>query len=128
MRSLFYLSIALAGLMLVGCGNSPRSIDGKVNYQGAPLPAGSITFEPVEEGHRASGTIENGQIVGITTFKAGDGLLPGEYRVSITAATNTDDMYAEHKSLIPERYGNPATSSLTATIPPTGDLIFELTP
>ena len=46
---------------------------------------------------------------------------------NVQAVTNADDMYAKHKALVPERYGNPEKSDLTAEIKPgKNELKFQL--
>jgi hypothetical protein len=114
-----------------GCGNSGLvSVSGKVLYEGVPLENGRITF--LAPGSRqASGEIRSGIIENVTTKSENDGLLPGEYRVSITSYSQDE----KHRnmmvppSLIPVRYGDLARSGLLAKI--SGDrkneLLFELT-
>lgn len=77
MRNTLTLSCALS-LFLIGCGGkSEVTVTGEVTIDGNPLPAGRITFYPVEEGVRgASANIENGKY----TIKK---LSEGEMRVAV---------------------------------------------
>jgi hypothetical protein len=133
-------------------------VSGTVNYKGAPLAKGQITFSPVSgSGQGANGKIEDGSF-SLSTLSPGDGVLPGEYKVSIDTReadegkmqAEADKVFAkkgkgmeklsmipqeitakyrkEAKSLIPERYMNPATSNLTAKVDPNSlSFTFDLT-
>lgn len=76
--------VAIVLLFLFGCaGGDPRvAVSGTVTLKGAPLKAGSITFEPAE------GTDSRGG-AGITDGKfeipKTHGLKPGKYLVRVTA-------------------------------------------
>jgi hypothetical protein len=112
---------------LSGCRPAaPVPVTGKVTYQGRPLEQGTITFTP-EEGRVAFGKIKDGKIVEVTTHSLNDGATKGHHRVAIRSISNPDDMYAKHESLIPENYGDPNTSGLTADLTSgTNDLSFDL--
>jgi hypothetical protein len=121
---------ALAGLgllALAGCGGSSLApVSGKVTYKGEPLSQGTIVFHP-EQGRQASGKIKDGQIVEVTTHAPNDGVAPGKHKVTIRSVSNPDDMYAKQESLIPENYGFPDKSGLTADITSgKNDLKFDL--
>ena len=126
--------VLLLGSLLAGCGSSDRArlapVEGMVTHNGQPLRNGTIIFE--SEGARpASGKIEDGRIVEVTTYEPNDGVPVGTHRVSIqsvistapaqtgaspAAATGDPAVMMASQSLIPARYGNPADSGLTATI------------
>jgi hypothetical protein len=107
-------------LALSGCMGSKGDfvpVEGTVTWKKQPLDHGVITF--VSPGSRAAtGDIENGVIKNVTTLKSGDGLHPGEYRVTIVSLDQSD----KHKndmappSLIPRKYADIATSELSAVI------------
>ena len=87
---------------------------------------GTIVFHP-EKGRPASGKIRDGKIVDVTTTTPNDGAPVGPVRVAIQSITNADKMDAPHNSLIPEIYGDPGKSGLTADIKADkNDLKFEL--
>ena len=117
---------------LSGCGRSggPEMvpIHGDVSYNGAPLQnvtQGIIRYTPKESGtaaREATGRIQpNGTFV-LTTFKAGDGVVAGEYNITVTAnsspmltreQTESGAKQAAPKSMIPEKYRNASTSGLS---------------
>ncbi len=107
-------------------GPSLGQVSGSVTYKGQPLSQGEISFFPTN-GRPAFGKIVDGKIVEATFVATNDGVPVGTHQVSIQSMTNADDMYAEQKSLIPKRYGDPATSGLTAEVQKgQNDLSFEL--
>ena len=70
-----------------------------------------------ETGRSASGTITDGQITEVTTYNTGDGAPIGSHRVSVVSfTTDGEGTQAVTKSLIPEKYGNPDKSGLSATV------------
>ena len=122
---LFMLTFAL------GCGSAKTApVAGTVTLDGAPVAKGTIIFE--SPGNRpATGQIEDGQIVNVTTFEPGDGVPMGEHKVAVSIVEEAasavtshpsesgggmDPNYMGGKSLIPEKYSDPSTSGLTATI------------
>lgn len=119
-----------------GCGrsNGPVTIPvrGEVLYQGSPLKEGLVVYLPKnsDDSRQASGKIEADGSFVLTTFKKGDGVVPGEYaivvypydspagaertREQIEAAAQTGA--PRPATMIPERYSDPAASGLTDTI------------
>jgi hypothetical protein len=59
-------------------------VKGKVTYKGQPLTKGVIHFEPSDYGRAAYGTLQSDGTYVLSTFKDGDGVVPGHHRVSIT--------------------------------------------
>ena len=119
-----------------GCNrsNGPITIPirGEVLYKGRPLTTGLVVYLPknTDDSRQASGKIDaNGSFV-LTTFKNGDGVVPGEYNIVIypydspAGATRTREQIEaaaqageqRPKNLIPERYSKAAASGLTDTI------------
>jgi len=80
--------VALLAVVCAGCGKSGPTrydISGKVSYNGMPVPAGTISFDP--EGQETGGgfaSIENGQY---DTAKGGRGHLGGQHKVTIAGTT-----------------------------------------
>ncbi|MBX6316173.1 MAG: hypothetical protein IRY99_25170, partial [Isosphaeraceae bacterium] len=122
------VAITLLALVPLGCGRSGPElapVTGKVTYKGQPVPRGTISFQPVDpkQGAPATGTIEPDGTYTMQTTEPGDGVRPGQYRVAITAREEAPILdYIPKtpppppKSLIPEKYENPETSGLTATV------------
>ena len=136
------LAVWLSALALfVGCPGSsaPETIkvQGKVTYQGQPVTTGYVSFVSVgpTEGlpsRPATGTINPDGTYELTTFGESDGAVPGEYQVavvSVTGGPTPEEPDAPEQWAIPKRYGTPAESGLTATIPAdaTGVLEFNFT-
>jgi hypothetical protein len=135
------VSLGLLLVVLVGCGGNPPTaeVTGTVTYDGRPLKEGTIIFE-APGARPASGKIVDGKIVEVTTFKPGDGAPIGNHKVAIQSVKTSEAAapqdpgqatpkagYMGSTSLIPEVYGNPETSGLTATIKEgTNAVTFEL--
>lgn len=76
-------------LVLSGCGSDGRlGVQGKVSFQGKPLPDGTILFVPEDSsaGGSAAGSVIKD---GMYSFKADQGLLPGKYKVQISSADSS---------------------------------------
>jgi hypothetical protein len=77
-------------LVLSGCGGADdglnrQQISGKASSDGAPIPVGSISFEPLVAGGVGSGAvIANGEYV----IPSESGLPPGKYRVTMTGSNS----------------------------------------
>jgi hypothetical protein len=88
-------SLLSAALLTVasGCGGSDLPlvpVSGKVTFSGGPCPApGNVTFTPLEVSaglprRPAAGAFNTEGSFEVTSFRPGDGLLPGRYRVTVT--------------------------------------------
>jgi hypothetical protein len=105
---------------LAGCGSNTSpvaQVRGKVLLNGEPLAKGAIVTLP-EGGRGARGAIIDGQFE-LGTFGNADGALIGTHKVAIIAnepAQTTDPEAPPSKSLIPQRYNNPAASGLTIEV------------
>jgi hypothetical protein len=75
-----------AGLLLVGvgCSTRPVPVEGLVSLDGRPLKNAAVTFIPEGNGRIATAITGNDGSFHLTTFAAGDGALPGDYKVTIT--------------------------------------------
>jgi hypothetical protein len=131
---------------------------GRVTLNGAPVAGATVSFQPVAGGRPCSGVTNAQGIYQITSYDANDGAPVGEHRVAIIkiagegatkpaeAAPAEDPSMAlsditgpgdagnspkqpETTYLVPQKYSDPATSGLTAKVPPEGSdqLNFELT-
>lgn len=146
-RPFCWAAIVLASLALsvAGCGPSyptTHPVSGTITYQGQPVPQGTIVFYP-EEGRAAMSNIEADGSYRLTTFRPGDGALPGRHTVTITAIADSASGPASFEQemdqgmlgrgqkgvrwLVPERYSKRDTTPLTAEVPvPDGTLDFDL--
>jgi hypothetical protein len=80
------LYAAVAAIALCGCGHGDQPVrqKGRVTLDGVPLAHFNVTFMADNNGRPAWGkTGETGEFE-LTTFEAGDGILPGRYRVVLS--------------------------------------------
>ena len=112
-------------LALAGCGESGPEmarVYGTVTYKGSPVPKGTISFIAATPGGRnATGAIAEDGTYSLQTESPGDGAIVGEYRVAVTARDDPILDYIPKKApppkrLTPQKYEDPATSGLTATV------------
>lgn len=136
----------LLATCLVGCGGGDGNrqktvpVTGSVTFSGQPVPYGSLLFVPVNPGPSAQANLKKDGTFVVGTYQTSDGMIPGEYRVSINGQMTVPDMNATetpdadailpNATPLPDKFGNEATSGLTATISETGKntLVFELVP
>ncbi len=115
-----------------------EAVSGTVTYKGKPVPRGTISFQPVDpNGRIATAAIQPDGTFTLQTENPGDGALPGQYNVVISAREGDDEPPPDFavagaprpKSLVPEKYGNPPTSGLTATVEEgeSNEISFDLT-
>lgn len=119
----------LACLLCTGCGSgSPFDyvpVSGKVTYEdGSPIPGGcrlvftAMEVEPVGTAHARPGRANvnaSGEFECVTSYKYGDGLIPGKHKVVILAG-----MDQEGKLAVPKEYETVQTTPLvidTADVP-----------
>jgi hypothetical protein len=131
------LLIAAIGLMIqgsAGCGsNGPHMVPirGEVTYQGLPLinvTQGIVRYSPKAPGtpaREATGRIQPDGSFVMTTFKNADGVVAGEYNITVSAysspvlsreQTESGVHAAMPKLMIPEKYLQPDASGLTDTV------------
>lgn len=160
MKKLLSLALVACAALFVstGCGGAPQ-LDGLENYSGVitldgePLADASITLIPTTVGPRGAGAMSDAKgKFNFQTLQAGDGVAPGEYKVTVTK-THMENEYTEEEqkimnesggkrhadvfpdrpeptsvSDIPEYYGVADMSGLTLSLPEGGakDLKIEL--
>ncbi len=160
MKKLLSLALACCAALFVstGCGGAPQldgleSYSGVVTLDGAPLAGASITLVPTTVGVRGAGAMsdDKGKFV-FQTLQAGDGVAPGEYKVTVSKF-HIENAYTEeeqkifneaggkrHNEVFPDRpepesvpeiplyYNNADQSGLTLSLPEGGskDLKIEL--
>lgn len=114
-------------LVCSGCGDGSDgrlSASGTVTLEGAPLESGSVVFSN-ESGVSAGVGIINGGSFTIQEAASSSGIQPGTYNVAVNSwekePGSVDDqgnIVDEGVSRIPEKYNDPKTSGLTATVSP----------
>ena len=123
--SRFVFGVLLLGVALIasGCGQKfPRTaiVRGKVTYKGKPVPNGTVNFVPVA-GKDASGEIQPDGSYTLTSYRPGDGAIPGKYSVVIVAMQDNSTRLPEDRSplpppIVPVKYTSLATSDLKAEV------------
>jgi hypothetical protein len=110
--------------VIVGCNRSGLNlayVDGVVTYNGQPVEHAGVTFKP-DSGPIAMGTTDaEGKFTLITANRSG--ALVGEHKVGISKSKTTaiqmpNESLPRYKVeyFVPQKYGSPATSELTATV------------
>jgi hypothetical protein len=123
--SIRLLGVALfvpALLLLIGCGPSgPKTapVKGTITYKGAPVPQGTIMFQP-DSGPAATAEINNGAYV-LKTFRDGDGAVLGNHKVTVISLANQKELLPEERKplpppMVPLDYSFPDKSGLTAVV------------
>jgi len=111
--------------MLAGCGGSDQGlvpVSGKVTFEDGPVPAaGRLLFVPAEgaQGLRpAFASFDTSGSFTVQSFRPGDGLESGAYRVGVTCWKVQPTMGGPAGvSYLPKKYKNPTTSGLKLTVP-----------
>ena len=111
-------------LFMVGCSSSesvkpptPTPVSGDIFLSnGQPMPAGRITFNPKDNGlPEATAEINNGSFQ-LTSFKKNDGVVPGDYVITVEPITYLNGTAKRVNVLVPLHYQKVATSRLNVTI------------
>ena len=135
MIRLLLMCLAFALVCSVGCSRGPElsQASGTVSYEGKPVPSGSITFYP-SKGRPASGIIQADGTFTLSSYKRGDGLPIGKYKVCVTAykqidaPANLDEIKvakpAEH--LVPKVYSSPLSSPIELEVTESGENHFKI--
>jgi hypothetical protein len=128
-----FLAIGLLMFSAAGCGGgvapTPKTVqvEGLYTYKNIPVTKGKVTLQSTKQagdGHvsrPATGQLCADGKFTLSSFKAGDGVMPGEYRVTVESMDEVSmEEFNEGKkseSLIPKKYSDIKTTDLTATIP-----------
>jgi len=114
--------LAFAG----GCG-SKITVDGFVRFEdGTPLTTGTVYFESATTTSR--GQLDTSGRYVLESSGAKDGVPPGNYKVYILGATDSEygtDGQWTYKPLIDEKFQSAATSGLTCDV--TKKMPFDIT-
>ena len=103
-----------------------------MHFNGAPLknvPQGLVRYMPATgDGRQASGRIQPDGTFVLTTRQKADGVMPGEYNITVSAYTRQAELTREEvearggvgiaapRLLIPEKYTDPNESGLSDTV------------
>jgi hypothetical protein len=144
----------LAGLLLVvgpGCGQH-IPVEGTVTLDGKPLHHATVTFNPAGGvGNPAHAVTDEAGYFRMTTVKFSDGIMPGDYTITITIAhppvkmevndkMSTNEVMALYGKAMAERkknpppplpkipaiYADPGKTPLRQRIPPDGRVKVDL--
>ena len=131
-------AVALPTLLLVaGCTQSAPErpplypLSGRVLYQGRPAAGAWVVLHPANGNpvapHPRAKTDAQGNYV-VSTFEVQDGAPAGEYRVTLelTQIVNVGGELQPGSSLLPPKYGSPATTTIVARVSE-GDNILPIT-
>jgi hypothetical protein len=119
-----FLLITSSLLLSVGCGRDiPEMVpvSGRVTLAGGAWPKpGVITFAPLKpaEGFPGRPGVAHFDTDGHFVAKTGqyEGLIPGEYRISVSCWEVVPTGSNDGKGYLPMRFSNPTTSGLTLII------------
>ncbi len=160
MKKLLSLALVACAALFVstGCGGAPQldgleKYSGTITLDGEPLDGASITLVPTKVGLRGAGAMSDakGNFV-FQTLQAGDGVAPGDYKVTVTKTVMENEYTEEEQkifneaggkrhnevfpgrpeptpvSILPEYYAKADASGLTLSLPEGGakDLKIEL--
>src|SRR5262245_13856277 len=143
------LALLIAG---PGCGGNLVKVKGVVTLDGKPVKDAVVLFErDGAESRPATGRTDSDGVFTLSTYKPGDGVRPGDYKVAITPPQNvplvsdrTDMSFEEAMALrekgeqemknkpppfgagIPARFSDPKQTPLRQKVPPDGQVSFDL--
>src|SRR5438067_11806336 len=127
---LVVLAMAVGSVAAAGCArsaNRPVSVSGRVLVDGRPAAGATVVFHRQGESNadaaRPIGTTDANGEFHLTTQKANDGAVPGNYRVTVSwyAAAPAGKRAAEGdgpppRNLLPEKYAKVETTPLEAIV------------
>lgn len=116
----------LLPVLLTGCGSGLCPVEGQVLWKdGTPakeLAGSQVIFDLPEKQTSSRGTIQADGSFRLTTNKADDGALAGEYKVMIIEVGRKPRGGPDATELAPgivdSRYADPSTTDLQATVKP----------
>jgi len=133
------VGLVLIGLVL-GCSgpgrDRPKTVKagGKVTLDGVPVEGATVTFSPqAKDGRAAFGKTDSQGRFTLAVSNTIDGVVPGAYQVGISKEKSEGEMTTEQAqeyfaktgqsppppktvNELPEKYKDPASSGLTATV------------
>lgn len=133
------MTVAALTAAVASCGpKGPKlyPVSGQVLYEGQPAEGAQVVFQPLNpppesEGRTSGGTVGKDGTFTLRTYPFGEGAPEGEYTVAVQwfgipgqaakgkgKKTREGDDGTEATSAIPERYTDPDTSGLKASVKP----------
>lgn len=117
--------LSAAGALAIGCsGPYDATVHGVVTLDGQPLPSGTVSFFPKQEGPTAYSRIDDSGEYTIRTGRE-NGLPSGDYQVTVVAREKAVMQQSETggppkpgRQLTPNRYRNRDQSGLEFTVEP----------
>jgi len=112
--------------LLVGCGGDTGGADrpetvpvtGSVTYNGQPVEGATVTFVAgASEGRGALGTTDASGKFQLTTFEAGDGAIPGSYKVTVAKTTGDSGPMTQEDGVVVPPTGGPPTTEVKDELP-----------
>ena len=132
-RAFSLVLVVLTTVAVNGCGekSARRTVAGDVTFQGQPIAQGTIQFLQMDPPSPVGGAMIQ---AGRYSLSGTHGLLPGTYRVTISAPDSSTKKVAgdpmksvkpTNKELIPNRYNS--NSELTVVVTSDGPNTFDFT-
>jgi hypothetical protein len=108
---------------LGGCARGPYAVAGKVVIEGEPGPTPElkdylVTLQSVSAPIGANGTVQEDGSFTVGTHQAGDGAMPGRYKVSIMSPIPSSPEESRARSILDPKYERFETSGLEVEIKP----------
>ena len=114
--------------MPIGCGKPTGTVYGMVTYSGKPVTVGWVSFRDTAKGMVAAMSLGPDGTYQLR-FSGGLDIPVGEYVVTVSPPAPTDEEIEAHEIRkfpnLPERYREPFTSPLRATVKP-GENRFDI--
>ena len=131
-RALCVICVLTAGCSSSSGGLQTAPATGVVTYKGAPVPGAVVVFQPAsDEGSTKPAQTQTGDggAFSMQTLSNGtqlqDGVMPGEYLVSIRKIEAPADFTGPPREVLPRKYGNAKSSGLKASVKNAGENKFE---
>ena len=116
-------------LLLSGCGRKGPEVvpvEGTITLDGGPWPKPGTLYFTAETSSSgltsrpAMGAFDTDGNLTVTTFKKGDGLIPGKHKIRVECWETPPRMGSTTppKSYLPNRYCSTSTSGLAVTVEP----------
>lgn len=141
-KFLAFSALVALPLLFAGCGEAgppderPERVafGGVAKLNGAAVTDALITFHPAGNGPGASGKTDASGNFQMSTYEANDGVVPGDYTVTVTKVVNepaaaeavedSDPSYdgapaeatSDEENKLPPKFEDPATSGVKVTV------------